>query len=194
MTDVGVRRYRALLGIRGVRAPLVLSTLGSIPIGMYGLAILLLVRDMDRSFGEAGLLVGVFSLANAFGAVAQGRFMDRFGQTGVLRVAACAHLPALIGLVVAARADAPTWVLAAVRALRRRFAAAAAGRDAFAVEHARERAGAARDGLRARGGGVRGGGGDGARAGGGDRCRCGRRRSRWWSRARLVSARRWRSP
>ncbi len=114
MTDVGVRRYRALLGIHGVRAPLVLSTLGSIPIGMYGLAILLLVREMDRSFGEAGLLVGVFSLANAFGAVAQGRFMDRFGQTGVLRVAACAHLPALVALVVAARADAPTWVLAAV--------------------------------------------------------------------------------
>ena len=88
MTDAGVRRYRALVGIRGVRAPLVLSTLGSIPIGMYGLAILLLVREMDRSFGEAGLLVGVFSLANAFGAVAQGRLMDRFGQTGVLRVAA----------------------------------------------------------------------------------------------------------
>ncbi len=114
MTDAGVRRYRALVGIRGVRAPLVLSTLGSIPIGMYGLAILLLVREMDRSFGEAGLLVGVFSLANAFGAVAQGRLMDRFGQTGVLRVAAGAHLPALVGLVLAARADAPTWVLALV--------------------------------------------------------------------------------
>jgi MFS family permease len=108
----GIGRYRALISIRGVRTPLVLSTLGSVPIGMYGLAILLLVRDMDRSYGEAGLLVGVFSLANAFGAVAQGRLMDRFGQTGVLRVAACAHLPALAALVVAARADAATVVLA----------------------------------------------------------------------------------
>lgn len=108
----GLGRYRTLISIRGVRAPLVFSTLGSVPIGMYGLAILLLVRDMDRSYGQAGLLVGVFSLANAFGAVAQGRLMDRFGQTGVLRVAACAHLPALAALVLAARADAPASVLA----------------------------------------------------------------------------------
>jgi MFS family permease len=107
-----VNRYRTLIGIHGVRAPLALSTSGSVPIGMYGFAILLLARDIDRSFGEAGLLVGAFSLANAFGAVAQGRLMDRYGQTGVLRVAALAHLPALAGLVLAARADAPLPVLA----------------------------------------------------------------------------------
>ena len=112
MTGAGVQRYRALVGIRGVRAPLVLSTLGSIPIGMYGLAILLLMRDAGSSYAEAGWIVGAFSLANAFGAVAQGRLMDRFGQTGVLRMAAGAHLPALIGLVVAADAGASAWVVA----------------------------------------------------------------------------------
>jgi MFS family permease len=108
----GLGRYRALLAIRGVRTPLVASTLGSVPIGMYGLAILLLVRDTGRSYGEAGLLVGAFSLANALGAVAQGRLMDRFGQTGVLRAAATVHLPTLIALVLATRADAPLPVLA----------------------------------------------------------------------------------
>ena len=110
----GVGRYRALLAIRGARAPLILSTAGSMPIGMYGLAILLLARDAGGSFGEAGRVVGAFSLANAFGAVAQGRLMDRFGQTRVLRVAAAGHLPALVMLVLAARADASAWVLAAL--------------------------------------------------------------------------------
>jgi MFS family permease len=107
-------RYRALISIRGVRAPLALSTAGSMPIGMYGLAILLLVRDTGRSFGEAGQVVGAFTLANAFGAVAQGRLMDRFGQTGVLRAVAAVHLPALVALVLAARAEAGLWVLAAL--------------------------------------------------------------------------------
>ncbi|MBE2315816.1 MFS transporter [Solirubrobacter sp. CPCC 204708] len=107
-----MNRYRTLIAIRGVRAPLLASTLGSVPIGMYGLAILLLVRDSGSSYGAAGLVVGAFSLANAFGAVAQGRLMDRFGQTGVLRVAAAGHLPALAALVLAATAGAPVWLLA----------------------------------------------------------------------------------
>src|SRR3954447_3069496 len=111
MTVTGVRRYRALVGIEGVRAPLLLSTAGSMPIGMYGLAILLLAHDVTGSFAVAGRVVGAFSLANAFGAVAQGRMMDRFGQTRVLRVAATGHLPALVALVVAAQAGASAWVL-----------------------------------------------------------------------------------
>lgn len=110
----GVGRYKALLAIRGARAPLVFSTAGSMPIGMYTLAILLLARDAGGSFGEAGRVVGAFSLANAFGAVAQGRLMDRYGQTRVLRLAAAGHLPALIGLVLAARSEASAWVLAGI--------------------------------------------------------------------------------
>jgi MFS family permease len=110
----GLRRYRSLVSIPGVRAPLVLSTAGSMPIGMYMLAILLLAHDVSGSFAQAGRVVGAFSLANAFGAVAQGRLMDRFGQTRVLRVAALGHLPALIGLVIAADAGASSWVLAGI--------------------------------------------------------------------------------
>src|SRR4051794_13001502 len=114
MTVTGVRRYRALVAIPGVRVPLVLSTAGSMPIGMYGLAILLLAREVTGSFAVAGRVAGAFSLANALGAVAQGRLMDRFGQTRVLRVAACGHLPALVALVAAAQAGASAWVLSAI--------------------------------------------------------------------------------
>jgi len=109
---VGAQRYRALLALPGARAPVVLSALGSMPIGMFGLGILLLARDATGSFAEAGRVVGAFSAANALGAVAQGRLMDRVGQTRVLRAAAAGHVPALGGLVVAADAGAPTWVLA----------------------------------------------------------------------------------
>jgi MFS family permease len=109
-----VHRYRALVAIPGVRAPLALSTAGSMPIGMYMLAILLLAHDVSGSFAQAGRVVGAFSLANAFGAVAQGRLMDRFGQTRVLRLAAFGHLPALVALVVAADAGVSTWWLAAI--------------------------------------------------------------------------------
>src|SRR3954452_1063215 len=112
MTGTGVRRYRALVAIPGVRVPLALSTAGSMPIGMYGLAILLLARDVTGSFAVAGRVAGAFSLANALGAVAQGRLMDRFGQTRVLRIAAACHLPALVALVLAARAGAASALLA----------------------------------------------------------------------------------
>src|SRR6478735_285683 len=108
----GAQRYRALLALPGARAPVVLSAAGSMPIGMFGLGILLLARDATGSFAEAGRVVGAFSVANALGAVAQGRLMDRLGQTRVLRAAAAGHVPALTALVIAANSGAPTWVLA----------------------------------------------------------------------------------
>src|SRR5919199_1296031 len=73
---------------------------------MYGLAILLLVREANGSFAVAGRVVGAFGLANALGAVVQGRLMDRFGQPPVLRRAAAGHVAMLVALVVAAAAVA----------------------------------------------------------------------------------------
>ena len=76
------------------------------PIGMFGLAILLLARDASGSFASAGIVVGAFGFVNAFGAVAQGRLMDRLGQGSVLRAAAVVHVLGLSALVVAAEAGA----------------------------------------------------------------------------------------
>jgi MFS family permease len=108
----GAQRYRSLLALPGARGPVIASVAGSMPIGMFGLGILLLVRDATGSFGPAGRVVGAFGLANALGAVAQGRLMDRLGQPRVLRVAAAIHVLALSALVVAAHRDAPFGVLA----------------------------------------------------------------------------------
>lgn len=103
--------YRALLRLPGTRWPVVASAVGSLPIGMYVLGIVLLAREATGSFADAGRVVGAFGLANAVGAVAQGRLMDRLGQPRVLRTAAGAHVVALTALVVAAREGSPAWVL-----------------------------------------------------------------------------------
>ena len=112
----GARRYHEVLTIPGARGPVAASILGSLPIGMFGLAILLLTRDATGSFAQAGRVAGAFGLANAFGAVAQGRLMDRIGQTRVLRIAATVHPLALAGLVLAAERGASVWLLAAAAA------------------------------------------------------------------------------
>jgi MFS family permease len=99
------------LRVPGARGPVVASALGSLPIGMYILAILLLAREATGSFAEAGRVSGAFGLANALGAVAQGRLMDRHGQPPVLRVAAAGHALAVAALVIAAERRAPAAVL-----------------------------------------------------------------------------------
>ncbi len=108
----GLGRYRALLALPGVRWPVVASAAGSLPIGMYILGIVLLGREATGSFADAGRVAGAFGLANALGAVAQGRLMDRLGQPRVLRTAAAVHAVAVAGLVVAASERASTWTLA----------------------------------------------------------------------------------
>ena len=110
-------RYSALLRLPEARAPLVASAVGALPIGMFGLAILLLARDTTGSFAIAGRVVAAFGLSNALGAVAQGRLMDRLGQPGVLRTAAAIHVAGLAALVLAAAGDAPTLALAGCAAL-----------------------------------------------------------------------------
>jgi len=112
----GVARYRALLALPGARRPVIASAVGSMPIGMFGLAILLLAEEATGSFAVAGRVVGAFGLGNALGAVAQGRLMDRLGQTRVLRSAAVAHALACAALLLAAADDAPAGVLYACAA------------------------------------------------------------------------------
>jgi MFS family permease len=108
----GLARYRALLTLPGARWPVIASALGSLPIGMYILGIVLLAREATDSFADAGRVAAAFGLANAVGAVAQGRLMDRLGQPRVLCTAALVHLVAVLGLVAAARDGAPVWALA----------------------------------------------------------------------------------
>jgi MFS family permease len=110
-------RYRSVLTLPGAPAPVAASILGSLPIGMFTLAILLLGSRETGSFAQAGRIAAAFGLANAIGAVMQGRLMDRFGQTRVLRPAALVHLVAVASLVAVADRGASTAVMAVAAAV-----------------------------------------------------------------------------
>ena len=81
---MSLRRYRALLQTPQVRRLLSASVLGRLPVGMVGLALVLLVRHAGGSFGLAGLTAGSFSLGAGVVAPLMGRIVDRNGQTAVL--------------------------------------------------------------------------------------------------------------
>jgi MFS family permease len=113
----GAQRYATLLALPGARRPVIASAIGSMPIGMFGLAILLLAEDATGSFAVAGRVVGAFGIGNAVGAVAQGRLMDRLGQTRVLRTVAVFHVLACGALVAVALSSAGTgWLYACAAA------------------------------------------------------------------------------
>jgi len=104
--------YRALLREPGARRLLGAAFVGRLPLGIEGLAILLLVRAATGSYAAAGLV----SAASGFAAMAStpvlGRLMDRRGQRGVVLATALGH-PALLALLVLLAPAAPVGALVA---------------------------------------------------------------------------------
>ncbi|MEV6842453.1 hypothetical protein [Actinoplanes sp. NPDC051411] len=98
--------FLAVLRQPGARRPAAGAVLASLPIGMLGLAVLLLVQRSQGRFASAGLAVGLLGAGTAVGMMVQGRLIDRFGQTPVLLTAAGAQLLGMSGLVLAGRAGA----------------------------------------------------------------------------------------
>src|SRR5207253_403257 len=94
-----VGRYAGLFATRQARLPALYAFAGRLSIGMIGLAIVLFVRQATGSIVRAGSLTAVFAFAGGVGSAAQGRLIDRFGQTRVLAVAGAAHAGGLLALV-----------------------------------------------------------------------------------------------
>lgn len=90
----------------GTRRPAAGAALASLPIGMLGLAVLMLVQRSEGRFTSAGLAVGMLGAGTAVGMVIQGRLIDRLGQTAVLLPAAGVQLLGMTGLVLAGRSGA----------------------------------------------------------------------------------------
>ena len=115
----GVERYRGLFRNDHAAALLVWSIIARVPMGMAGLALVLLVRGSGAGYGEAGLVAAAYAIAVAIGAPYGGRQVDRRGARRVL-VRRTVLFPALFGLVaVLGSTGAPTPAIA--------VAAAAAG-------------------------------------------------------------------
>jgi predicted MFS family arabinose efflux permease len=109
--------YKRVLSIAPTRQPLLGATIGRLPFAAGALAMVLLVQGATGSFAEAGLVNACYSLGAAVGLPAQGRIVDRVGQTSVISAAAVVNSLALVALVALAEGDAAVGSMAAAAAI-----------------------------------------------------------------------------
>ncbi|WP_158239625.1 MFS transporter [Streptomyces carminius] len=99
--------YLDVLKTSDLRVPLLATVLGALPVGMLGLGLLLYVHQLTGSLAVGGLAAAAFGLGNAAGMAAQGRLIDRYGQTRILAPAGTAC--AAWGVLLVAAAPAVDW-------------------------------------------------------------------------------------
>jgi len=113
---LGLARYGALFRVPHVRRLVLSGMVARLPVGMIGLALLLLVREQGGSYAAAGAVSGVYFVATAAGAPVSGRLVDRRGQARILFSRALIF-PALLACVcVLALVDAPLGLIGAAAA------------------------------------------------------------------------------
>jgi MFS family permease len=113
---ISLARYSALLAQPALRSAIAASVLGRLPIGITGLAILMLAQDTSGSFGRGGAVAACYVAGLATVAPLFGRLIDRYGPRSTLLVCAFAFPAALAALVVALTSSAPLWVAFALAA------------------------------------------------------------------------------
>jgi MFS family permease len=80
VSSVGIEAYREVLRIRDVRRVLLLSFVMRVPLWAANVVMTLhVVTHLGRSYGAAGLLVGVATVAASVSAPWRGRLLDRVG-------------------------------------------------------------------------------------------------------------------
>lgn len=104
---ISLARYGAVLRTRETRLTFALSVLGRLPIGITGLAILLLVQRASGSFAEGGAATAAYVFGLAIVSPAIGRWIDRNGARGALLACGILFPGALIALVGAVAYEAP---------------------------------------------------------------------------------------
>lgn len=108
-----LQRYRELFAVPELRATIVSSIAGRMPIGLAGLGILLFVQDRSESFALAGIASALYVLGLGLVAPLLGRLIDRLGPRPVLSTCALIYPAALVGLAALVLSSAhPVWVCA----------------------------------------------------------------------------------
>jgi MFS family permease len=107
-----MRRYLEILRTPHVGALFAASLLARLPIGINGLAIVLLLREETGSFGIAGATAGALALGTGLGAPLTARLIDTLGERMLLALAAISAA-ALLAVIALAHAGAPVAALVA---------------------------------------------------------------------------------
>ena len=113
---ISLARYSALLAQPALRAAIVASVLGRLPIGITGLAILMLAQDSSGSFGRGGAVAACYVAGLAVVAPLFGRLIDRYGPRSTLLACAFAFPAALAALVAALSGAGSPWIAFALAA------------------------------------------------------------------------------
>ncbi|MGH8746493.1 MAG: hypothetical protein ACREUK_08380 [Burkholderiales bacterium] len=92
-----------------LRATLVASLIGRLPVGMTGLAVLLMVRSSSGSFASAGAANACYITGLAALAPVAGRIIDRQRPHHILLACSALNSLSLVALVVLIQIDAFAW-------------------------------------------------------------------------------------
>ena len=98
---ISLSRYSRLLALPHLKATIVASVIGRLPVGIAGLAILLVNQEQSGSFGRAGATTASYYVGLASVAPFIGRLIDRRGPGAILRACGALYPTAMAGLTVA---------------------------------------------------------------------------------------------
>ena len=99
-----LRRYGDVLRIPALRPALVTALIGRLPVGMSGLAIVLLIKQQTDSYAVAGAVAAAYAISAGLIAPLMGRLIDRHGIPKVVVPLSVAQPFAIAALIVSARA------------------------------------------------------------------------------------------
>lgn len=112
-----LRAYSSVLLTPQVRPKLIAVFLSAAPLGMLSLTIVLSLHEWTGSLRTAGLVSGVFGLANALGLSIQGPLIDRLGARPVVMAAGSLCAASLIGFGAVGVLSGALWFIATLVAI-----------------------------------------------------------------------------
>jgi MFS family permease len=113
---LSLARYTSLLAFPDLRATFFASLIGRLPIGITGLAVLLLTRSSTGSFALAGTTTACYVAGLGALAPTLGRLIDRTGPRRVLIACGVLYPLCLVALVASISSDVSLWTSLALAA------------------------------------------------------------------------------